>query len=34
MELNITENLEKSVLLPLYTQEHELNSDISYIANN
>ncbi len=27
MELNITENLEKSVLLPLYTQENELNSD-------
>lgn len=27
MELNVTENLEKSVLLPLYTQEHELNSD-------
>ena len=27
MELNITENLEKSILLPIYTQEHQLNSD-------
>jgi len=34
MELNITENLEKSVLLPLYTQEHELNSDGMSAAEN
>ena len=27
MELNVTENLEKSVLLPLYTHENEINSD-------
>ena len=33
MELNITENLEKSVLLPLYTQEHELNSDQFKLAD-
>ena len=33
MELTVTENLEKSVLLPLLTQEHELNSDQFKLAD-